>query len=194
MPSLILIGCSLKWPIASLINNQFMQAEETVQVLVKLLGTLLDKIKGQQQSGTVVAPVKEVTRVVRAPNMTYQAYLSKVLKDLPPCITSNKKASYRLFEDLEIFLEMSGCKNISSQIFEDIASKGRVNRTAESIKARFHDFLIKVTEKDMKKIVEWVEKEGVEGYLVFDKNGVHVSKNDPKDTPRELSSAKRPRE
>jgi|JI61114C2RNA_FD_contig_41_3942174_length_895_multi_7_in_0_out_0_1 hypothetical protein len=174
-----------------------MQAEETVQVLAKLLETLIEKLKGQQQSAPVQLPTKEVARVVRTPNMTYQAYLSKVLKErahIPLPSVASKKASYRLYEDLEIFLEMSSCKNISSQVFEDIASKGKVNRTAESIKARFHDYLIKVTEKDMKKIVEWVEKEGIEGYLVFDKNEVRVSKTDPKESNRELSAAKRPRE
>ena len=60
-----------------------MQAEETVQVLAKLLETLIEKLKGQQtQSGpaSVQQSNKEGARVVRTPNMTYQAYLAKVLK------------------------------------------------------------------------------------------------------------------
>jgi hypothetical protein len=51
-----------------------------------------------------------------------------------------------------------------------------------------------VQEKDMKKIVEYVEKEGLDGYLTFDKGEVKVSKNDPKETNRDLSTTKRPRE
>lgn len=172
-----------------------MQTGETVQALTKLLESLIEKIKEQQQAPALPSPAKEATKVVRTPNMTYQAYLSKVLGErapLPPT-TASKKASYRLYEDLEIFLEMSSCKNITNQIFEDIAGRGKVNRTAESIMARFHDFLIKVTEKDMKRIVEWVEKEGLEGYLSFDKGELRIGKSDPKEA-RDASSAKRPRE
>jgi hypothetical protein len=96
-----------------------MQSEESVQVLTKLLETLIEKIKSQGQIAPTNTP-KEPTRVVRTPNMTYHTYLSKVLKErshLPPAPLTSKKASYRLNEDLEIFLEMSGCKTINSQVF-----------------------------------------------------------------------------
>lgn len=32
----------------------------------------------------------------------------------------------------------------------------------------------------MKKIVNWIEKEGIEGYLVFDNNEMRIQHNDPK--------------
>lgn len=65
-----------------------------------------------------------------------------------------------------------------------MASKGRVNRTAESIRNRFQEFLSKVQEKDMKRIVEFVEREGVEGFLVFQGGEFRVVKADPREGRR----------
>lgn len=55
-----------------------------------------------------------------------------------------------------------------------------MNRTAESLKSRYHEYLYKIEEKEMKKIVNWIEKEGIEGYLVFDNNEMRIQHNDPK--------------
>jgi hypothetical protein len=83
---------------------------------------------------------------------------------------------------------MSNYTNITNQV-EEVVGKGRVNRTAESIRNRFQDFLSKVQERDMKRIVEregvegylgFVEREGVEGYLVFQNGEFTVLKGDPK--------------
>lgn len=56
-----------------------------------------------------------------------------------------------------------------------------MQRTAESLKSRYHDYLYKIEEKEMKKIVSWIEKEGVEGFLVFDNGEMRIQHNDPKE-------------
>ena len=40
----------------------------------------------------------------------------------------------------------------------------------------------------MKKIIAWVEKEGVEGFLTFEDNDLKISLNDPKDEKKEKKS------
>ena len=60
-----------------------------------------------------------------------------------------------------------------------------MNRTAESLKSRYHDYLNRVDEKDMKRIVNWVEKEGLEGFLVFEENDMKIQVNDPKEGKEE---------
>lgn len=32
----------------------------------------------------------------------------------------------------------------------------------------------------MKKLVSWIEEEGIEGYLIFNGNDINLSKKDPK--------------
>jgi dihydrodipicolinate synthase/N-acetylneuraminate lyase len=38
------------------------------------------------------------------------------------------------------------------------------------MKTRYHDHLYRIDEKDMKKIVNWIEKEGLDGFLIFDES------------------------
>lgn len=38
----------------------------------------------------------------------------------------------------------------------------------ESLRRRYHDYLYAIEEREMKKIVNWIEKEGVRGYLIFE--------------------------
>ncbi len=80
---------------------------------------------------------------------------------------TGKKQSYRLQEDLELLLELSSYGTITSKCFDEILSKKRINRTIESLKSRYSDYLSKIGEPEMKKIVAWIEREGVEGYLFF---------------------------
>lgn len=88
--------------------------------------------------------------------MTYNEFIKKALANRKPVEVGSKKASYRLQEDLEILLQLSQHNQISVKTFEEINQSKRVNRTAESLKSRYHDYLNRVDEKDMKKIVNWI--------------------------------------
>lgn len=117
--------------------------------------------------------------------MTYMNYLVKVLSTKQPVEVSLKKQSYNLQEDLELLLELSSYATITSKSFEEISSKKRPNRTSESLKSRYSDYLSKIGEAEMKKIVQWVEREGVEGYLYFEGSELKISLNDPKEEKQE---------
>ena len=88
-------------------------------------------------------------------------YLVKVLSTKQPVEVTLKKQSYNLQEDLELLLELSSYATITSKSFEEITAKKRPNRTSESLKSRYSDYLSKIGETEMKKIVQWVEREGV---------------------------------
>ena len=57
---------------------------------------------------------------------------------------------------MELLLELSNYSNITNKSFEEIASKKRPNRSAESLRGRYTDYLSKIGEAEMKKIVAWV--------------------------------------
>jgi hypothetical protein len=117
--------------------------------------------------------------------MTYHEYLVKVLATRPSLEVSGNKPSYRLQEDLELLLELSSYSSISNKSFEEIAEKGKPNRSVESLKSRYNDYLSKVGEAEMKKIVNWVEREGVEGYLFFEDKELRLSLADPREEKKE---------
>jgi hypothetical protein len=73
--------------------------------------------------------------------MTYHEYLVKVLANRPPVEASGNKPSYRLQEDLELLLELSAYSAISNRSFEEIAERGKLNRSVESLKSRYNDYL-----------------------------------------------------
>jgi hypothetical protein len=120
-----------------------------------------------------------VPRVKKTADMTYHDFLIKALTARPALEAPTKKQSYRLHEDLELLLDLSAYTEINSKCFEDIATKKKINRTLESLKSRYHDYLAKIGEAEMKKIVTWVEKEGVEGYLSFEEDDLKISLSDP---------------
>lgn len=114
--------------------------------------------------------------------MTYHDFLEKVLKNRTPLPVHAKRPAYRLQEDLELLLGLSNYGQIVVKTFEEIANKKRINRTAESLRARYHEHLFKIQEKEMKQIVSWIEKYGVTGYLHFEENGVmRISDSDTKE-------------
>jgi hypothetical protein len=53
-------------------------------------------------------------------------------------------------------LALSGYGQITVKTFEEIALKKRINRTAESLRSRYHEHLYKIQEKEMKQIVSWI--------------------------------------
>lgn len=117
--------------------------------------------------------------------MTYMDFLVKVLSKRSSVEVTVKKQSYNLQEDLELLLELSSYATITSKSFEEIAAKRRPNRTSESLKSRYSDYLSKIGESEMKKIVQWVEREGVEGFLFFEGKELKINLNDPKEEKQE---------
>jgi hypothetical protein len=81
---------------------------------------------------------------------------------------------YRLQEDLQLLLELSDHNQISIKTFENISASKKINRTTESLKSRYHEHLFRIEEKDMKKIVNWIEREGLEGYLMFENGEMRI--------------------
>ena len=82
-------------------------------------------------------------------------------------------------------MALSNYGQITVKTFEEIANKKRLNRTAESLRARYHEHLYKIQEKEMKQIVSWIEKLGVTGYLYFEENVLKISDSDSKDKTEE---------
>ena len=54
-----------------------------------------------------------------------------------------------------------------------------MNRATESLRSRYHDYLYRIDEKEMKKIVAWIEREGLEGYLLWEGDEMKIQLNDP---------------
>lgn len=125
--------------------------------------------------------------------MTYHEFLGKVLATKDP-LPTGKKQPYRLQEDLELLYQLSNFKSVEVKTFETISSSGRISRTAESLRSRYNEHLIKISEVEMKKIVAWVEKEGLEGYMTFDESaGIALSLQEGgKDSSKEEKKRPRP--
>jgi hypothetical protein len=60
-------------------------------------------------------------------------------------------------------------------------ARGRISRSAESLKSRYNDYLNRVGEEEMGRIVEWIDVEGLAGYLSFEGGELRLSLNDPKE-------------
>jgi hypothetical protein len=82
--------------------------------------------------------------IKKTADMTYSDFLEKVLKNRSPVPVIGKKQPYTLQEDLELLFALSSFSVISGKTFEEIASKKKINRTAESLKSRYHDYLHKI--------------------------------------------------
>ena len=93
--------------------------------------------------------------------MTYHEFLSQALAGKEPIAVHNKNASYHLQEDLILLLELASASNISIKTFEEISKAKKVQRTPENLQKRYYETLHKVDHKDMKKLINWIENEGV---------------------------------
>ena len=62
--------------------------------------------------------------------------------------------------------------------------KKKINRTAESLKSRYHDYLHKISEKEMKKIVNFIENSGINGYISFEDGDFKVNEFEKVDKKR----------
>lgn len=141
------------------------ELEALTKTLIQVVGSLQDLMskKGSAQGSLEPEPPLRKTA-----DMTYNDFLKKALSNRKPVEIHSKKASFHLQEDLEILLGVSQHSQISIKTFEEVSHSKKVNRNAEALKLRYHESLFRIDEKDMKKIVSWIEKEGVEGFLVFE--------------------------
>jgi regulator of replication initiation timing len=131
------------------------------------------------------------TRIKKTADMTYHEFLQKVLASRAPLDVTAKKQSYRLQEDLELLLELSSYSAISNKSFEEVVAKKRIHRTVDSLKSRYGEHLSKIGEAEMKKIVSWVEREGVDGYLYFEDKELRISLSDPREEKKEEKQEKK---
>lgn len=90
--------------------------------------------------------------------MTYFEFIKKALSQKKPIEVSSKKTSYKLQEDLQLLMDLSQHPQVSLKTFEKISNSKKINRTTESLRSRYNEHLYKIDEKDMKKIVSWIEK------------------------------------
>ena len=154
------------------------EIESLTRSLNQIVSTLTDYLNKKNTSS---AQESQPIRIKKTADMTYMTFIVKVLSNKKSVEVIAKKQSYNLQEDLELLLELSNYPSISNKSFEEISNKKRPNRSSESLRGRYTDYLSKIGENEMKKIVSWVEKEGVEGYLSFEGGDIKISLNDPKE-------------
>lgn len=145
-----------------------------------------------QNPATLVPTAKvEPIKIVKTSSMTYSEYLTRVLKQPAAlkAVGTGGRTAYRLVEDLHIINALSKQSSVTNKTFDDISRQGRINRSAESIRNRYNEVICHISEDDMRKVTEYLEKEGVEGYMSFQNEEIVISSKDPK----EGSVAKRPR-
>lgn len=102
----------------------------------------------------------------------------------------HKRSSYTMYEDLRLLNEFTQSQTILNSTFKIIANSGVVNRSFESIKSRYTDYLRHLKKEDFDMILAYYQKHGMRGYLVFQKDQnderklVKISKFDPKLCPQ----------
>jgi hypothetical protein len=155
------------------------ELEELKKTLILAVGSLQSLIAKQGNNQNTLEP--ERPKLKKTPEMTYNEFIKRSLGGRKPVEVTSKKNSFKLQEDLELLDEVSNYNQISSKTFEDIANSKKLNRTTDALKSRYQDLLCHIDEKEMKKIVDWVEKEGVEGYLTWEDEEIRISLNDHND-------------
>jgi hypothetical protein len=119
------------------------ELEQLTKSLSSIISTLNDLIS-KNNAPSLIQP--ESSRFKKTSDMTYHEFLLKVLSTRSPLEVAGTKPSYRLQEDLELLLELSAYGTITNKSFEEIAEKKRVNRSVESLKSRYHEYLSKIGE------------------------------------------------
>lgn len=93
--------------------SERLEIENLTRSLSQIVSTL-QALSSKQ----LAAPEKETNRIKKTPDMTYMAYLLKVLSNRSPVEVTLKKQTYSLQEDLELLLELSSYSSITSKSFE----------------------------------------------------------------------------
>lgn len=81
---------------------------------------------------------------------------------------------------MQLLYELSQHTPITAKTYDAIAAEKKLQRTADALKNRYNDVLNKIDENEMKKIVKWIEDEGLEGYLFLEDEEVKIQHRDPK--------------
>lgn len=124
-----------------------------------MVGSLQDLLAKKGATQSSLEP--EAPRLKKTPEMTYNEFVNKALSTRKPVEVSSKKSSFKLQEDLELLSQLSQRDQISIKTFEEISKSKRLNRSTEALRNRYHEYLYKIDEKEMKKIVAWIEREGL---------------------------------
>lgn len=116
--------------------------EALTKTLIQVVSSLQDILNKKSVTQTTLEP--EALRLKKTPEMTYSEFVRKALTNRTPIEVKSKKESYRLQEDLELLQQLSDYNQISLKSFEEISNSKRINRSAESLKSRYHDYLYKI--------------------------------------------------
>ena len=130
------------------------ELESLTKTLIHVVGSLQELIGKKATSQGSLEP--EHPRLKKTPEMTYSEFIRKALENRKPLEVQSKKSSYRLQEDLQLLSELSFYNQISIKTFEEISKSKKINRTTESLRSRYHEYLHKIDEREMKKIVTWI--------------------------------------
>jgi hypothetical protein len=133
-----------------------LELEQITKSLTQIISSLNDLVNKGPATPTLVQTPPN--RIRKTPDMTYHEYLVKVLASRAPVEVTTPKQSYQLQEDLELLLQLSSYGSITQKSFEEIAERKKVNRSVEGLRSRYNDYLSRVGEAEMKKIVSWVER------------------------------------
>lgn len=132
--------------------SESLEIENLSRSLNQIVSTLNEYLAKKNAQET------QPVRIKKTADMTYMSFLVKVLSTKKPVEVVAKKQGYCLQEDLELLLELSNYSSITNRSFEEISAKKRPHRSHESLKSRYTDYLSKIGEPEMKKIVSWVER------------------------------------
>ena len=114
------------------------EIENLTRSLNQIVSTLNDYLSKKTTSNV---PETQPSKIKKTADMTYMSFIVKVLSNRKPVEVILKKQSYNLQEDLELLLELSNYQSITSKSFEEIAAKKRPNRSIESLRSRYSDYL-----------------------------------------------------
>ncbi|CAD8134534.1 unnamed protein product [Paramecium pentaurelia] len=81
---------------------------------------------------------------------------------------------FSLYEDLLILEKMLNEK-LTYQHFEQLSEKCH-KKTPDELKLRYINCIKKLTEDDLKSIIEFIKNNGLEGTLIYDKNEIKICK------------------
>lgn len=95
--------------------SEKLEIENLTRSLSQIVNTLNDLLS---KKGNAPLAEKETPRIKKTPDMTYMAFLVKVLSNRQSVEVTLKKQSYNLQEDLELLLELSSYSSITTKSFE----------------------------------------------------------------------------
>ncbi|KRX07025.1 hypothetical protein PPERSA_07188 [Pseudocohnilembus persalinus] len=154
-------------------NNQQQLQQQYVQKKHQNFGSSnLNTVSHQQQSNGMKqilnrSPIKQVSYF----DLLQQsiAFYEQKHTMLAENLAQKSGSSYTLYEDLKL-ITLLNSKDENKMSSKEIAEEGVINRTQDSIKTRYRNYLKDLREKDFNQIYQYIKQQKtVEGYIVFDK-------------------------